>query len=130
MFVSADCLCPNYFVSPCWRLQLRQLQKLPDAFHAGRSYCAAPSQASLPSASCRATQAQLQEANAALRLLDWVADLSGASQPAVMVDASNYSAGRRLKAVRDFLADEAILTVPLTAIFADVEVLARLPCQE
>ena len=59
---------------------------------------------------------------AATDLLDWLADRPGALQPAVMVDTSPSTAGRRLKASRDLAADEVLLSVPLTLVFADTEV--------
>lgn len=63
---------------------------------------------------------------AAKDLLDWLADRPGAPQPAVMLDTSPSTAGRRLKANRDLTADEVLLSVPLTHVFADTEVCCHL----
>ncbi len=59
---------------------------------------------------------------AAHKLLDWIADLPGALQPAVMVDTSLSTAGRRLRARRHLAADEPVMAMPMTSVFADCEV--------
>ena len=53
-------------------------------------------------------------------LLDWVASQNGALQPNIVVDASASTAGRRLRAIRHQDPDDVLLSVPLSAVFADL----------
>lgn len=55
-------------------------------------------------------------------LLDWVASQKGAVQPNVVVDRTASIAGRCLRAVREHEPDDVLLSVPLSAVFADLEV--------
>lgn len=55
-------------------------------------------------------------------LLDWVASQKAAVQPNVVVDRTASTAGRCLRAVREQEPDDVLLSVPLSAVFADLEV--------
>lgn len=55
-------------------------------------------------------------------LLDWVASQKGAVQPNVVVDRTASTAGRCLRAVRKQEPDDVLLSVPLSAVFDDLEV--------
>ena len=55
-------------------------------------------------------------------LLNWIADQPGAIRPKVLVDSSPSAAGRRLQAAEHADADDVLLSVPLTTVFADIEV--------
>ena len=55
-------------------------------------------------------------------LLDWVASQNGALQPNVVVDGTASTAGRRLRATREQEADDLLISIPLSAAFADLQV--------
>lgn len=55
-------------------------------------------------------------------LLHWVAAQDGASQPTVVIDGTASIAGRRLRATREQEPDDVLLSLPLSACFADLEV--------
>lgn len=55
-------------------------------------------------------------------LLDWVANQKGALSPNVVVDRTASTAGRCLRATREQAPDDVLLSVPLSAVFADLEV--------
>lgn len=55
-------------------------------------------------------------------LLDWVTSQNEASPPTVIVDSTASTAGRRLRATREQEPDDVLLSLPLSAVFADLEV--------
>ncbi len=71
-------------------------------------------------------QQQVPSSEAAKNLLNWLVDRRGAIRKAVEVDESPLTAGRRLLANRNFAADEALMSVPLTSVFVDIEVSCQL----
>ena len=68
---------------------------------------------------CSATEVILPPADS---LLDWIASQKGALQPDVVVDSTASTAGRRLMATCEQAPDDVLVSVPLSAVFADLQV--------
>ena len=98
-----------------WRRLIRRSQRATSALRAPASV---ESHALAGQPGCLADEV----ADSAGVMLDWIADLPGALRPNVSVDHSSTTAGRRLKATRDLTVDDTVISVPLTAVFADNEV--------
>lgn len=67
---------------------------------------------------CSATEVTLPPADL---LLDWIAN-HGALQPDVVVDGTASTAGRRLMTTGEQVSDDVLISVPLSAVFADLQV--------
>ena len=68
---------------------------------------------------CSATEVILDPADL---LLDLIASQNGPLQPNVVVDDTASTAGRCLRATREQKPDEVLMSVPLSAVFADLQV--------